>query len=143
MISRGLAAAHIPVAVATLSFFTGAAWADRVVLSGTYSQSDILKSCVVAGGSFSSGPGAYGCSTDKGSVTCNTSGKCYGSCDSCGKPAVVHKGRTIFGILQGTTVKAGPNTPTKTEAPKHFSHPVAYGYQGGMNNAETHQGRRK
>src|ERR1700733_2893869 len=98
VISRRFAPALL-IAVTMLGFSTAAAWADRVILSGTYSQTDILKSCVAAGGSYSSGPGAYGCSTDKGSVTCNTAGKCYGSCDSCGKPAVAHRGHTIFGVL--------------------------------------------
>jgi hypothetical protein len=119
--------------------FSTAAWADRVILSGTYSQTDILKSCVAAGGSYSSGPGAYGCSTDKGSVTCNTAGKCYGSCDSCGKPAIARKGHTIFGVLSGTTLKAGPNAPTK---PTRFKPPVEYSSQDRMN-VQSHEGRKR
>jgi hypothetical protein len=142
--SRGSRRALILIAVAALGLSAGEAFADRVILSGTHSQDSILKSCVSAGGSFSSGGGAYGCSTDKGSVTCNDKGKCYGSCDSCGKPATAHKGSgSVLGVLSGSTLKAGPNAPIKTtEKPIHVKQPVADSNSGTTTNTE-HQGKKK
>jgi len=103
--------------------FSNSALADTVVLSGTHSKSDILQSCVGAGGSFSSGSGGYSCTTEKGSVNCNNSGKCVGNCESCGASNVKQKGPrgTPQGVLSGTTLKAGSTTPPKQgQASTHF-----------------------
>ena len=106
---RGFALTLAVVTLATLGFFTGAALADKVALSGTYSQSDILRSCVGAGGDFTAAGGSYGCTTGKGSVSC-TNGKCTGECATCG-PAIRSKGSGVLGVLSGTTQKAGANAP--------------------------------
>ena len=129
-------------AIIPLDFFTNAALADRVILSGTYSQNDILKSCVGAGGQFNSTPGGYSCSTDKGSVNCNKSGKCYGDCETCGSPTVAHKGGTILGVLSGTTLKAGTDIkPSQGPAPKRgpiMTRPVRYHPTAERSNSGTH-----
>jgi hypothetical protein len=105
--SRRFKVALVLIAVTTVNFFADTAWADKVALSGTYSQTGILASCTKAGGQFNSDDSGFGCSTDKGSVQCSTNGKCTGECDTCGKgPAVAHRGSTIFGVLSGTTLKA-------------------------------------
>src|ERR1019366_4556685 len=98
-------------AVTMLNVLTDTALADRVVLTGTYSASDIKASCNSNGGTFATDGAAYGCSTKKGSVTCNWDGQCIGNCKSCG-PAVTRGNRTIFGVLSGATLKVGANTQT-------------------------------
>jgi hypothetical protein len=142
--SRACRPAPMLIAVVALGFSVGEALADRVILSGTHSKDSILESCVAAGGSFSSGGGAYGCSTEKGSVTCNDQGKCYGSCESCGKPATAHKGSgSVLGVLSGNTLKAGPPPPIKTtDKPIHVKQPIADSNSGATTNTER-QGKKK
>jgi len=142
LISGRFAPTLILFAIAALWFSTGAALASTVILSGTHSESDILKSCVSAGGSFHSGPGGYGCGTDKGNVNCNKSGKCYGECETCGKPAITHKGGTVLGVLSGTTLKTG-TAPTKPPVkPVHAKLP-ADSNPSAANSNEAHHDKKK
>jgi len=105
---RGLtAAAIILIAFAAWNLSVGAAFAGKVVLSGTYSPSQIKAAC---GADFVADGAAYGCEKTasdgtKTSVTCNWDGQCQGSCKSCG-PAIAHRKNPIFGILSGNTLKA-------------------------------------
>src|ERR1700691_3334697 len=102
-VSRGFTLAPVLFAVTVLNFVADTAWADKVALSGTYSQTGILASCTKAGGEFNSDDSGFGCTTNKGSVQCGTNGKCTGECDTCGKgPAIAHRGGSIFGVLSGT-----------------------------------------
>ena len=143
LISNRFVPTLILCAIAALWFSTGAALAGRVVLSGTHSESDILKTCVGAGGTFSSGPGGYGCVTDKGQVSCNKGGKCYGECPNCG-PAVKHKGATALGVLSGTTLKKiGTAAPTKPPVkPIHTKLPADSNPSATSNN-EAHHDKKK
>jgi hypothetical protein len=104
--SRGLTLAIALVTLATPSFFTGAAWADKVALSGTYSQSQMLGICNKAGGAFSSSDSGFSCLTGKGSVECSTNGKCSGECATCGGPAIRPKGG-LSGVLSGIAQRGG------------------------------------
>jgi hypothetical protein len=138
-VSSNFATALILIAVTTLGFFTDRALADSVIVSGTHSASDIKGKC--GGGTFSADGEGYGCVTKKGSVSCNWDGKCIGECNSCGKgAAIAHKGDPILGVLSGTTLKAGTNTPAKTTAtPIRVKTPVAH---SGTDSTE-HQGKKK
>src|SRR6202167_2283402 len=99
MMSRRFTLALVLAGATMFGLFSSTAWADKVALSGTYSQTGILASCTKAGGQFNSDDSGFGCSTDKGSVQCSTNGKYTGECDTCGKgPAVAHRGSTIFGV---------------------------------------------
>jgi hypothetical protein len=139
-ISLSFAPALILIAITTLGFLTDTAWAGKVVLSGTHSQTGILASCTKAGGQFNSNDSGFGCTTDKGSVQCTTKGQCTGECATCGKPAIAHKGDPILGVLSGTTLKAGTNTPAKTTAtPIRVKTPVAH---SGTDSTER-QGKKK
>jgi hypothetical protein len=122
MMSRRFTLALVLAAATILASFADTAWADKVALSGTYSQTSILNSCTKAGGQFNSDDSGFSCSTDKGSVTCNTYGKCVGECETCGKgPAVAHRGGTPFGVLSGSTLKAAGNGhPVHGQGPSHI-----------------------
>jgi hypothetical protein len=110
MISRSFATALTLTAIITLSCLTEKALAERVVIAGTSSASDIKGKC--GGGTFNANSEGYSCVTSKGSVGCNWDGKCIGECDTCGPHgAAITRGKgAIFGILSGTTLKAGTNT---------------------------------
>ena len=100
--------------------FSNSAFAGRVILSDTHSRDDILRSCVGAGGTFSSSSDGYSCQGEKGSVSCNKDGKCYGDCPSCGdNPDTTKGGGTAEGVLSGATLKAGTTTrPAPASEPK-------------------------
>jgi hypothetical protein len=141
---RGRALAPlILIGAMTWSFFTDKALAGKVDLP-TQSQTGLLAACGKAGGNFNSDDSGFGCDGPGGSVHCTTGGKCTGECDTCGKPTVAHKGgTTTVGVLSGNTLKAGPNTPTKTTVkPIHVKQPVAENNSSTMNNSE-HQGKKK
>jgi hypothetical protein len=134
--------AFILILITTLISPSDTALAGTVVLSGTYSPQDIQGKC--GGGTFSADGGSYSCQTKKGTVSCNWDGKCVGECNTCGSPAIAHKGgATIVGVLSGTTLKAGTSTQTKT-APKpiHVKQPVGDNNSIGTTNSE-HQGKKK
>jgi hypothetical protein len=142
--SRSLALAPvILIAGMTWSFFTNTALGGKVSLP-TLSQKGLLAACGKAGGNFNSDDSGFSCDGPGGSVHCTTSGKCTGECDTCGKPAITHKGgNTTVGVLSGNTLKAGPTTPTKTtEKPIHVKQPVVDSNSGTTNNNE-HQGKKK
>ena len=82
------------IALIIYGVLVGAAWAARVSIGGTHSQSEIQATCGAVGGDFFSLPtGQYGCSNicAQGSascvVTCGTNGKCFGDCPRCGRLA--------------------------------------------------------
>ena len=107
---RGFALTLAVVTLATPGFFTGAALADKVALSGTYSQSDILRSCVGAGGDFTflAGMGVKAAGRRIGSASC-TNGK--------NGPPTISTGQLSkptapsWAYRLGTTQKAGANAP--------------------------------
>jgi hypothetical protein len=77
------------VALVTVGFLSGAAWAGKVSIKGTHTANEIRATCDRVDGAFTEGGGTYGCSTICAggtvcSVTC-TGGKCTGECPSCGR----------------------------------------------------------
>jgi hypothetical protein len=143
-VSRGFTLAPVLFAVTVLNFVADTAWADKVALSGTYSQTGILASCTKAGGEFNSDDSGFGCTTNKGSVQCSTNGKCTGECDTCGKgPAIAHRGHTIFGVLSGTTLKAaGTSRSLRISGSSH--NPIVENSNKPVRQiSEEHSGRRR
>jgi hypothetical protein len=141
---RKLSIALVLAAIAVGAFADGAQ-AGTKVLAGTYSQSQIEKACSAAGGvSTTKDNGGYGCYATGGDVECTSAGKCTGRCATCGGPAIAHGGKgTVFGVLSGSTLKAGNTIATKnTSAPPTVRRPVAESYQGGMNSTEPHGGKK-
>jgi hypothetical protein len=141
--SRRFALAIIIFAATTIAALTGRTLAGTVQVSGTHSAGDIKSHCDKAGGVFfGGGEGGYGCTSAKGEINCTGTGSCTGSCATCGKAAIAHKGDPILGVLSGTTLKAGTNAPTKTTAaPIRVRRPVTD--SGGTSNTEAHQGKKK
>jgi hypothetical protein len=143
---RGAALAMIIFASTTIAALTVGALAGTVQLSGTHSESDIQSHCTAAGGVFfgsTSSDSGYGCTAAGGSVNCNKAGECSGECATCGKgPATAHGGKTIFGVLSGTTLKKlGTRTPTKTMAESiRARRPMTI--ERGPIETETHHGRK-
>lgn len=122
----------------------GVALADKVGVSGTHSEQEIMTACGKAKGGvpYTDDNGTYGCQADGGSIKC-TNGKCEGECRNCG-PAIAHGKHPVVGVLSGTTLKAGANSTTKTTVrPTHIKTPVANSNLGGVSNNETHQGKKK
>jgi hypothetical protein len=134
----------VMVLAAVATSIPGAALAGTVPVSGTHSELEITKTCGQAKGGvpFTDDNGTYGCRTTKGSVSCKN-GTCTGTCDNC-NPAIAHGKTPVFGVLSGTTLKAGANSTTKTTAqPIHIKTPVAESNAGSASNSETHQGKKK
>jgi hypothetical protein len=52
-------------------------------LSGTYTAGQIKASCDASGGLYNNGPYGASCNSAKGDVTCDSKGKCTGSCAKC------------------------------------------------------------
>jgi len=91
------------VAIGMLGLMAVPASAGTKVLGGNFDKNTVLNDCTNAGGvPFSGGAGgAYGCSTNKGTVTCSAKGKCTGTCDACSQAMRGTGG--IKGVLQGAT----------------------------------------
>jgi hypothetical protein len=111
----------ILIAFAALGSFS--ALADRVVLAGEHSPSEIKAAC---GGDFAYDGAAYGCTKTAGdgsktSITCSWDGKCIGSCTTCG-PAIAKQKNPVLGVLSGGALKPlqakQQSTPTKGSDPK-------------------------
>jgi hypothetical protein len=79
------------IALIIYGVLVGAAWAAKVSIGGTHSQSEIQGTCGAVGGDFFVDPGGtYGCSKvcaggSACTVTCTSSGNCTGECPRCGK----------------------------------------------------------
>src|SRR5689334_15851559 len=105
-----------------LSLLADRAWAkNNVPISGTHSPGEIRQTCQSNGGEYySGGPGnSYGCMGQQGSVSCESNGKCKGSCQSCGTAQMGRGG--IQGILKSPTTAVGnappPGNPSKGRNP--------------------------
>jgi len=80
------------IALVTLAFLAGTAWAGQVSISGTHSRDEVKAACDNVGGDFVEGQSGYFCSAECGNddtctVSCNKGGKCTGDCPNCGRRA--------------------------------------------------------
>jgi hypothetical protein len=109
----------------TLGLLMDGAWAKPITIGGTHSAGEIRQTCESNGGTYYSGgpDNSYGCQTGKGSVTCESSGKCKGNCPSCG--AAQRGSGGIKGILQPP--KQVGNAPPPSENPPKGKNPVVQG----------------
>src|SRR5690348_237817 len=106
----------------TLGLLMDGALAKDITLSGTHSPGEIRKTCDDNGGTYYSGGGgnSYGCQGQKGSVSCDSNGKCTGSCAKCGTAQRGSGG--VKGILQPP--KQVGNAPPPPENPPKGKNPV-------------------
>jgi len=76
--------------------------AGTTTLRGIYARSVLGADCIDAGGTPApgTGPGGFGCKTDKGEVECTATGQCTGTCPTCGTR---HHRTGIYGILHAGT----------------------------------------
>jgi hypothetical protein len=100
------------LALGTFAFVIEPALAGRVSISKKVSAGQLKAACDKAGGFYTgSSGGGYSCTGDKGSVTCNKNGNCWGTCKNCGGKAAAANGG-MGGILTNTTGgKAQPLQP--------------------------------
>jgi len=80
------------IALFIYGVLVGAAWAAKVSIGGTHSQSEIQGTCGAVGGDFvTDSGGGYGCShvcaggAGACVVTCTSGGNCTGECPRCGQ----------------------------------------------------------
>lgn len=106
-----IASTALIFALGTLAFVAAPAVAGTIKLKASMTQVD--DACLANNATFTSGsgPGGYGCKTDKGEISCDKDGNCTGTCENCGGKAAPGKGR-MGGILTNTpTAKAQPLQP--------------------------------
>jgi hypothetical protein len=89
-----------------------AALSATVKLAGTHTIGQILQACILSEGGHAqqtagTGPGGYGCRTDKGEVSCDRDGHCTGTCDNCGNASAPGTGG-IRAILSASTKAHAP-----------------------------------
>jgi hypothetical protein len=82
------AAMIVVLAIGSATVLADGASAAGKTLSGTYSRGQIMGACAATGGTYTdkgkTGGGAeYGCSTDKGAISCDGYGHCGGGCKKC------------------------------------------------------------
>jgi hypothetical protein len=65
------------LALVTVGFLSGGAWAGTIKLKGTFTSGQIDLACDNNNGKVTpgTGPGGFGCKTDKGEVSCTSAGK--------------------------------------------------------------------
>jgi hypothetical protein len=76
------------VALVTIGFLSGAAWAGKVSIKGTHTANEIRATCAREDGVFGEQGDTYSCSKECGNSICGvtcTGGKCTGECPSCGR----------------------------------------------------------
>jgi hypothetical protein len=108
------------IAVGMFGVVAAPAIAGTVKLTGKYGKSYIEARCLgneTGRPTSGSGPGGYGCKTNKGEVSCDKNGNCTGTCQNCGGKAAAAKGG-MGGILTNAPGgKVQPLTPQKTTRP--------------------------
>jgi hypothetical protein len=113
----GLAACLL---LAASMFLPSPAQAGRVKLSGTHSASEIKSKCDASGGDYiQPDSNHYSCVGPGGQVTC-TSGKCNGTCPSCG-----HSSASINRVLPPRGQKPVGVSTGHSGSSKPKPHPVA------------------
>lgn len=139
---RDITLAIVILVAATCVPFTGGALAGKVQVSGTHNEADIKSHCDAAKGVyFTNDSGTYGCDAPGGAIKC-TSGKCEGTCQSCGA-AIAHGKGGVLGVLSGTTLKAATNATTKkTTKPVTVKRPVEQRNSGATSNTDVHHGKK-
>jgi len=104
------------IAFGAFAFAAAPALAGQVKLTGTHSREEIKRTCDANGGTYDSGPKSYMCVGPKGTVLCQNTGQCTGSCDACGKKASRF---TFGGILWSATAQTvSPFQPGFTTDPQ-------------------------
>jgi hypothetical protein len=103
------------VAFSFICMAGGPAYAEKVELSKRYSKDELKSACPAAGGTYTEGPGGYGCEkqcTSSGeycTISCpNNSNSCYG--DTPGRVLAGQRGITVEGVLSNS-LGAGTNPP--------------------------------
>jgi hypothetical protein len=95
------------LALVTVGFLSGGAWAGTIKLKGTFTSGQIDIACINNNGTptAGTGPGGFGCKTDKGEVSCTSAGKCTGTCQACGARLVGGGGKSILTSVLTSSVK--------------------------------------
>jgi len=109
------------IAIATFGSLADSASAGTKKLQGTYNHDTVEADCVAASGTLTkgTGPGGYGCTTSKGSVSCDAKGNCTGTCKSCSAARVI-KSHELETVLHGGKVVT---KATHGAAPHHGKPP--------------------
>jgi hypothetical protein len=94
--------------------------AGTVKITGKYTLGQIEQRCLATDtGRVTSGtgPGGYGCKTDKGEVSCDKNGNCTGTCQNCGGKAASSRGGMGGVLANAPAGKVQPLTPQKVTRP--------------------------
>src|SRR6266567_6246257 len=96
------------MALITLGFLVGAAWARVIVLKGTHTRGQVEIACTKANGASIAGRGhgGFGCRTSLGEVECDAAGECIGTCQRCG----TRETGSLLSILRPSYGRRAPST---------------------------------